>query len=83
MADNEFEKAAGQFRKVLKLNPAEKEAIGGLASVYRQLGNPAAAEPYEKNLARSGSDIYTGQTRENYLAVYRLLQKRGIRLVCV
>ena len=80
---NKFSEAEGSFKKAIELNPKSDAAYGALLILYEETGKPELAEEYAKkaNAARLG--YYNPVTVNNYHKLKKILDKRGIRLVCV
>jgi len=78
-----FSEAVEVYKKALQINPNDDKVYGGLAIVYKEMGRQdLAQECYRKaNVLRSQG--YSELTRRNYLKLKRILDQRGIKLVCV
>ena len=72
------------FKKAIEINPVDDKAWGGLVITYEEAGAPAELRErsmHELQVLRSAS--YNPITRANYLAIKKILDKRGIKLICV
>ena len=75
--------AVESFRKILELNPRDEWKIDvanrALESLYGQMNKPELAKEYAKKAVNE----YSSVTIDNYHRLKEILDKRGIRLVCV
>jgi len=80
---HKFIPAVEMYKQGIELNPSNDSLYGGLAIVYKEMGRPdLAQECYRKaNVLRLQG--YNELTRNNYLKLKRILDQRGIKLVCV
>jgi len=75
--------AEEMFRKIHELNPQYDRVTGGLASIYQEMGEYKLAEKYYSE-SNELKDMYcNAMTRENYQKLKQILDKRGIKLLCV
>jgi tetratricopeptide (TPR) repeat protein len=78
-----FSQAEDLFRKSLEFNPKNDMAYAGLVFLYNVQGNHKLAEEYLKKAKELRMRYYLPSTVNNYRRVKEILDKRGIRLVCV
>jgi tetratricopeptide (TPR) repeat protein len=69
--DSQAQEALAAYQKAVELDPANSEALLGLAKLTERSGNPAAAEQQYVKLAASGN----GESVERLISLY-LKQKR-------
>jgi len=75
--------AAAQYREVLARRPTHPAALGGLALVYEQLRRPGLLEEARRRADEAVGAQSAPMTRENYLKMKALLDRRGVGLVAV
>ncbi|MDD5561005.1 MAG: tetratricopeptide repeat protein [Candidatus Omnitrophica bacterium] len=82
-----FDLAEGLFRKALQLTPENEVALRSLGGLYQTQGEYEKAEKYfekaDEIANRSRSTYCNPGTRKNYRKIKRILDERGIKLVCV
>jgi tetratricopeptide (TPR) repeat protein len=82
-----FDLADELFKKALKLTPEDEVALRSLAGLYQNQGEYRRAKEYfekaEKKASRTKSTYFNPLTRENYRKIKSVLDKRGIKLVCM
>lgn len=71
------------FKKAIKQHPKSGHLYGGLASFYGQIGKYESADDYYGKANKIRVHYYNPQTRDNYLKLKSVLEKRGIKLVCM
>ncbi len=79
----EFSQAEDSFKKAIELNPKSDGAHGALLILYEEIGKPELAEEYAKKANTARLRYYKPVTVNNYRKLKEILDKRGIRLVCV
>jgi Tfp pilus assembly protein PilF/lysophospholipase L1-like esterase len=79
----EFTAAEESFKRAIELNPGEDKAYCGLAAFYKERGNYESAKEYYNKAIMLRLDRYNPITGQNYQKVKEILDKRGIKLVCV
>ena len=78
-----FSQAEEVFRKALELQPECEKIYAALSTLYEEIGNYKSAEEYRRKLEELLSTRCNPVTRNNYLRLKEILDKRGIKLVCV
>ena len=80
---NKLPEAEESFKRVLALNHQnnwqKQWGYRALGTLYREMNNTELAKAYNKK----ATNLYTSVTINNYRRIKALLDKRGIRLVCV
>jgi tetratricopeptide (TPR) repeat protein len=71
------------FKKDLELNPRNDCAYGALSVLYEAIGNSGQAKAYAQKANRIRLEERNPVTAHNYRKLKEILDKRGIRLVCV
>ncbi|MGE5197881.1 MAG: tetratricopeptide repeat protein [Deltaproteobacteria bacterium] len=74
-----FPEAEESFKKAITLNPKKDGGFRALGSLYREMHRIELAEKYDKR----ASYMYCHLTVDNYHRLKAILDKRGIRLICV
>lgn len=78
-----FSQAEGSFKKAIELKSFNCDiAYGGLALVYNEMGRIEPAEECYKKANELRLWYYKPVTRNNYLKLREILDKRRVRLVC-
>jgi tetratricopeptide (TPR) repeat protein len=78
-----FSQAEDLLKRAINLNPKNDLAYGGLATLYERMGRSKLAKEYYKKANELRLEYYNPITRSNYQKLKEILDKRGIRLVCV
>jgi tetratricopeptide (TPR) repeat protein len=78
-----YPEAEACFKKAIELNPQDDEAYGGLALVYEETDKDASMRIYYKKRDEFSQNYYKPITRQNYLAIKEILDKKGVKLVCI
>ncbi len=78
-----FSQAEGVLRKAIELNPKNDKAYGAASSSYKEMGRSGLAKEYDKKANSLRLEYYLPLTVNNYRKLKEILDKRGIRLVCV
>lgn len=77
-------RAEESFKRAVDLRPQDDKAYGALAVLYKETGRHIDAEEYSrKATAERLKGYYAPKTVDNYREIKRILDKRGIRLVCI
>lgn len=78
-----FSQAEETFKKAIDFNPKSYHSYGAILVLYEDMGKPELVKEYARkaNAVRSGH--YNPETVNNYLKLKKILDKKGIRLVCV
>jgi hypothetical protein len=71
------------YKKALELNPGSDEALGSLVRLCEETGRPQLAREYEGRKERLRSGTCNLLTVNNYRSMKEILDRRGVRLVCV
>jgi len=83
MWQNKFTQAEGVFKKAVEISPRSELALGGLALLYEEMGKHDFALEYFKKINELRETDYSAMTYNNYRELKRILDKRGIKLICV
>ena len=78
-----FSQAEEAFKKVIDLNPKNNNAYRAILLLYETIGKPELAKEYAQKVDRLSLWYYNPATVNNYHKLKEILDKRGIRLVCV
>jgi len=78
-----FTQAEESFKQAIDLNPKNGNAYNTILVFYEGIGKPELAKEYIEKANRSGVWYYNLLTVNNYRKLKQILDKRGIRLVCV
>ncbi len=71
------------FKKGIKFNPANDRVYAALARVYSAMGNNELSEIYLDKVNSLRWQYYSPITVESYHKLKQILDKRGVKLVCV
>ncbi len=71
------------FKKSIELNPKNDRTYGAISVLYAEIGKPELAKEYTEKANRLRLGYYPLLTVNNYRKLKQILDKRGIRLVCV
>lgn len=71
------------LKKDIKNNPGSEYLYGMLAAFYGQTGRYVSADEYYRKARKFRMHYYNPETRNNYLELKNVLDKRGIKLVCM
>ncbi len=80
---NKIPQAEDAFKKAIELNPQSDRAYGALSILYREAGKLELSKEYEKRSDELKSWRYNLITVNNYRKLKGMLDKNGIRLICV
>jgi tetratricopeptide (TPR) repeat protein len=88
MARGEIQAATDDLEDVVDTAPAGEQqfrlaALGQLAILQWQAGNPHRAEQYQERIEAFLAESENPVTRENYRKLRRVLRQRGVQLVAV
>jgi Flp pilus assembly protein TadD len=78
-----FSEAEQLFKKGIALNPESARLHENLAALYYRLDEDALSKSYSQKASLLRRRYYNPRTVENYLELKRILDSRGVRLVCV
>ncbi|MEI6632153.1 MAG: tetratricopeptide repeat protein, partial [bacterium] len=70
------------FKQAVELNPENALAYGGLAAIYREMGKDELSSEYAAK-ADQLRDKLNNATINNYRKLKKVLDKKGINLICV
>ncbi len=82
-AQGKRSQAEDLLKQAIEMNPQDDLAYGAFSVLYDEIGNPELAEAYAQKANRLRSRYYDLVTVNNYRKLKAILDKRGIRLVCV
>jgi Tfp pilus assembly protein PilF len=71
------------FKKDMELHPNDGRVLSATASLYEELGQQELAKEYAKKAKLLGSGLNAAVTVKNYLKLKKILDRKGIKLVCV
>lgn len=71
------------YKKVIEIYPLYEGSYRALAFCYQEQGNEALAEEYFMRAEKAALENYNPVTKNNYLTLKKILDERGIKLVCV
>ena len=78
-----FRQAEDLFKKAVELNPKNERFLRLVSSLYEETGKPELAKEYAKKINRLRLGYYFPVTINYYRKLKEILDKRGIKLVCV
>jgi Tfp pilus assembly protein PilF len=81
--NGKFAQAEESFKKAIKLDSSDDRAYRGCAAVYSEMGKDKLAQEYYGKANRLGLGNYSLVTAHNYQELKMILDKRGIKLVCI
>jgi tetratricopeptide (TPR) repeat protein len=82
-SQGKYPQAEETFKKAIELNPLNDRWHGALAALYQEIGEYASAQESLKKAEGIRAKYYNSMTWHNYQEVKRILDKRGIKLVCL
>jgi tetratricopeptide (TPR) repeat protein len=71
------------LKRDIKKNPNSEYLYGMLAAFYGQMGRHVSANECYRKARKFRMQYYNPKTRDNYLKLKSVLDKRGIKLVCM
>lgn len=71
------------FKKAIAIRPDNDWAYGALSTLYQLSGKPVKAREYYLKANQTRAQFFPPFTVTNYLKLKKILDRRGIRLVCV
>ena len=80
---DKYAQAEESFKKAIELSPENYMTYRGLAVLYEERGEYAMAEEYYKKADQAGYESSILVNRQDYLKFKDILDKRGIKLICV
>ena len=75
--------AEDSFREAAKIRPKDEKTLGAMASLYESMGKRELAKAYTEKAERLGLENQTVVTVSNYRKLKAILDRKGIKLVCV
>jgi len=78
-----LKEAENIFKQAIKLYPDNDIAYRALNNLYKKIGVKELAEQYGKKASKLALSEYSPLTVANYHKLKKILDKRGIKLVCV
>ncbi|MFH1799472.1 MAG: tetratricopeptide repeat protein [Candidatus Omnitrophota bacterium] len=75
--------AEDSFRRAFEINPDNERALGAMSSLYEQMGKPELAKEYAERANGLRSEECSAVTVNNYRKLKDILDRKGIKLVCV
>ncbi len=78
-----FSQAEDCFKKALALSPQHERVMGAMASLYEDMGKPELAKGYAEKANRWRFEHCVPDTVNNYRKLKEILDRKGIKLVCV
>jgi tetratricopeptide (TPR) repeat protein len=81
--ENKLSLAEDILKKGLELNPGSKPLLRAMASLYGEMGKPELAKEYTQKADQLGSEDQSAVTVNNYRKLKEILDRNGIKLVCV
>lgn len=80
---NNYIKAESMFKKAVALDPDNEQGHIWLAVLYSQTGKDDLAARYYKAAHQLRDEYYNSMTYRNYQELKSIVDRRGIKLVCV
>ena len=82
-AQGRFSQAEDSYKKALESTPQNNWAYGALSVLYTETGRPEQARVYAEKASRLRPREFNPIAVQNYRRLADILEKKGIRLVCV
>jgi tetratricopeptide (TPR) repeat protein len=82
-AQGKLRDAENAFKKALEINPKNERALSAMASLYEETGKPELVKEYTQKVDQLGSEDLSAVTVNNYCKLKEILDRKGIKLVCV
>jgi tetratricopeptide (TPR) repeat protein len=82
-AQGKFSQAEDSYKKAIESTPQNNWAYGALAVLYGKMGKPEQVKVYAEKAGRLRPVNFNPITVQNYCRLKDILDKKGIRLVCV
>jgi tetratricopeptide (TPR) repeat protein len=78
-----FAQAQDAFRKAIERNPQNDNVYGAMSVLSEAIGKSGLAKEYAQKAARLRLQYYNSTTVCNYRKLKKILDEKGIKLVCV
>jgi len=78
-----FFQAEGSFKKAIELNPKSNNIYKAILILYEKMGKPKLAKECAKKVNKMKLEYYAPVTVNNYRKLKEILDRKGIKLVCV
>ncbi len=78
-----FPEAEVLFKKAIEIYPRNSRALVAMSSLYEEMGKPELAKAYASKAKHLGLEDQAAVTADNYHKLKEILDKKGIKLVCV
>jgi tetratricopeptide (TPR) repeat protein len=75
--------AEDSLRRAVEFDPENERTLGAMASLYEEMGKPELAKAYAEKANKLRSEHYPEITVNNYRKLKEILDRKGIKLVCV
>jgi tetratricopeptide (TPR) repeat protein len=82
-AQGKIHPAESAFKKALEINPKNERALSAMASLYKETGKPELVKEYTQKATQLESEGNAAATVDSYRKLKKILDKKGIKLVCV
>ncbi|MBF0485615.1 MAG: tetratricopeptide repeat protein [Candidatus Omnitrophica bacterium] len=83
LEQQKYADALNIFKKAITFNPNVDRYYGGLLLVCQAMKGCRDSQEYYREIQRIRSSYYSADTVNNYRQVKKILDKRGVKLVCV
>jgi tetratricopeptide (TPR) repeat protein len=78
-----YSEAEGAFKEIIKIVPQNIEAHRGLLCLYEKMGNYKLSHEYIQKIKIIQWRYYDDITRQNFLHIKSILDRKGIKLACI
>ena len=78
-----YDQAENILKKAIQVNPEDEKAFAELGRLYKVMGRSKESEEFLDKSEFLASKRYGSKTKYNYHMIKRVLDSKGIRLVCV
>ena len=78
-----FSEAEESLKKAIELNPKNDRTYRAISVLYEEMGKSELAKEYVRKVNRLRLEYYSLITINNYRKLKEILDKRGIKLICV
>ncbi|MDD5519062.1 MAG: tetratricopeptide repeat protein [Candidatus Omnitrophica bacterium] len=80
---SKFFEAEGLFKQAIKLDPENDIAYRALETLYKEMNEKELAEEYSKKASKLALNEYSPLAVVNYRKLKKILDKRGVKLICM